>query len=157
MSDENTNTEVESADEAGEIQSFDSSILKADKDGNGPILSSTLEPGEKMWADVLQERGTTGNMDVDPDTSDVPAENVPTPSEEEAGEGNGSGDENVQEENGDDSGATGYEAQTVADLKTEIDNRNADRSDDDKINVEAPGNKPELIAALEADDAKHAQ
>lgn len=45
-----------------------------------------------------------------------------------------------------------YEGVTVADLKTEIERRNADRDDETKITVEAPGNRPELVSALEADD-----
>jgi hypothetical protein len=41
---------------------------------------------------------------------------------------------------------------TIAELQAEIDKRNEGREDDNKIVPEAPGNKPELIAALEADD-----
>lgn len=54
----------------------------------------------------------------------------------------------------DDSGgedATGYEAKTVAELKAEIAGRNEGREDEAKI--PASGNKPDLVAALEADDA----
>jgi len=37
-------------------------------------------------------------------------------------------------------------------LKAEIDERNSYRDTDDVIHVVAPGNKPELVAALKADD-----
>jgi len=47
---------------------------------------------------------------------------------------------------------TGYEAATVADLKAEITRRNADRDEADQVSPQ--GNKPDLIAALEADDNK---
>lgn len=47
-----------------------------------------------------------------------------------------------------------YEGVTVSDLKAAIEARNAERVDADKIEVEAPGNRPELVAALVADDAK---
>jgi len=43
-----------------------------------------------------------------------------------------------------------YDALKVADLKAEIESRNADRADEDKI--PADGNKGDLVAALEADD-----
>lgn len=46
----------------------------------------------------------------------------------------------------------GYEAATVAALKAEIERRNHDRDEDDQISTQ--GNKPDLIAALEADDNK---
>jgi hypothetical protein len=46
----------------------------------------------------------------------------------------------------------GYDSHTVADLKAEIERRNADRPEEDLI--PAQGNKPDLIAALEADDNK---
>lgn len=46
----------------------------------------------------------------------------------------------------------GYEAATVAEIKAEIDRRNADRKADDQISTQ--GNKPDLIAALVADDQK---
>lgn len=48
-----------------------------------------------------------------------------------------------------------FEKQTVPDLQAEINRRNSERADvDDQIVVEPPANKPELVAALEADDAK---
>ncbi|MEV8023666.1 hypothetical protein [Microbacterium sp. NPDC080220] len=47
-----------------------------------------------------------------------------------------------------------YKGVTVPELKTEIETRNADREDDAKITVPEPGNRPELVAALVADDAK---
>lgn len=40
------------------------------------------------------------------------------------------------------------------DLQAEVARRNEGREDADLIEVEAPGNKPELVAALEADDAE---
>lgn len=46
-----------------------------------------------------------------------------------------------------------YSEWLKADLEAEVDRRNEGRSDDGLIEVEAPGNKPDLIAALEADDA----
>lgn len=45
----------------------------------------------------------------------------------------------------------GYASWKVPDLKAEIDRRNADRPDDDKI--AADGNKAALVATLEASDA----
>lgn len=42
---------------------------------------------------------------------------------------------------------------TKAKLEAEVESRNEDRQDDELIEVDAPGNKAELIAALEADDA----
>lgn len=57
----------------------------------------------------------------------------------------------------DDSGSTGgddkgYASLKVADLKAEIEKRNDGREDDAKLSTE--GNKGDLVAALEADDAK---
>jgi hypothetical protein len=45
-----------------------------------------------------------------------------------------------------------YSEWKVDDLKAEIASRNEDREDESQIVVEAPGNRPQLIAALEADD-----
>jgi hypothetical protein len=45
-----------------------------------------------------------------------------------------------------------WNTKTVADLEAEIERRNADRDDDEKIEVAPPGNKPELVAAIAADD-----
>ena len=47
-----------------------------------------------------------------------------------------------------------YAGVTVVDLKAEIDKRNKDRAEDAKIAPAEPGNRPELVAALVADDAK---
>jgi hypothetical protein len=49
-------------------------------------------------------------------------------------------------------------ARTGKELKDEIDRRNADRdpADEAYVRVEPPGNKPELAAALQADDARSA-
>jgi hypothetical protein len=46
----------------------------------------------------------------------------------------------------------GYDALKVDELRAEVDRRNSDRDDDEKIEVAEPGNKPQLIAALNADD-----
>ena len=46
----------------------------------------------------------------------------------------------------------GYDAQTVDELKDEIGRRNAERPTDQHVQVAAPGNKPQLVAALVADD-----
>lgn len=46
----------------------------------------------------------------------------------------------------------GYSDWSVKELKAEIDSRNEDRDEDDQIVPEEPGNKAELVAALEADD-----
>ncbi|MCX5119220.1 SAP domain-containing protein [Micromonospora sp. NBC_00362] len=46
--------------------------------------------------------------------------------------------------------AEGYEALTVPKLKAEIERRNADRDEADRVSSE--GRKPDLVAALEADD-----
>lgn len=46
----------------------------------------------------------------------------------------------------------GYASLKVADLKAEIEKRNDGREDDAKLSTE--GNKGDLVAALEADDAK---
>ncbi|MEU5668955.1 SAP domain-containing protein [Micromonospora sp. NPDC047753] len=48
--------------------------------------------------------------------------------------------------------AEGYEAMKVADLKAEIERRNADRDEADRVSSE--GRKPDLIAALQADDER---
>lgn len=45
-----------------------------------------------------------------------------------------------------------YEGVKVADLKSEIEKRNEGREDADKISPAEPGNRPELVAALVADD-----
>lgn len=50
----------------------------------------------------------------------------------------------------------GYDAFTVQQLKDAIATRNEGREEADQITVEQPGNKPQLIAALEADDAAQA-
>jgi len=42
-------------------------------------------------------------------------------------------------------------------LQAEIDRRNEGRADDDLIVVEGKGNKPDLVAALEGDDAAQAE
>lgn len=44
-----------------------------------------------------------------------------------------------------------WSTKTVDELRAEIEKRNADR-DDDEIEVAPPGNKPELVAAIVADD-----
>lgn len=48
----------------------------------------------------------------------------------------------------------GYDAFTKADLIAEIEARNEDRSDEDFLDVNHNGNKADIIAVLEADDAK---
>ena len=50
--------------------------------------------------------------------------------------------------------AQGYADQKVSDLRSEIDRRNESREDDAKI--PSDGNKADLVAALEADDATQA-
>ena len=50
-------------------------------------------------------------------------------------------------------GPVDYSKMRVEDLQKEIDRRNADRSEDGQIEVGGKGNKPDLVAALEADDA----
>lgn len=50
----------------------------------------------------------------------------------------------------DDSGGDTYEDMTIAELKEEIDSRNADRDEEDHLSK--TGNKAELIERLEADD-----
>lgn len=45
-----------------------------------------------------------------------------------------------------------YKGVTVPDLKAEIDTRNEGREDTAKIAVAEPGNRPEIVAALVADD-----
>lgn len=52
----------------------------------------------------------------------------------------------------------GYEAFTKPDLEAEVDRRNATRDPDGEryIVVAGKGNKPDLVAALEADDALEA-
>lgn len=49
-----------------------------------------------------------------------------------------------------DAGTKGYADLKVDELKAEIEQRNADREDDAKLSTD--GNKPDLIATLEADD-----
>lgn len=49
-------------------------------------------------------------------------------------------------------GAASWEDLTIEQLNEVIDARNEDREDDDKIVVEGDGNKPDIIAALTADD-----
>lgn len=49
---------------------------------------------------------------------------------------------------------TGYEARKKDDLAQEIASRNEGRDEADLIVPAEPGNKPDLIAALEADDQK---
>jgi len=45
-----------------------------------------------------------------------------------------------------------YEGVTVPELKADLDRRNATRDEGHLIVVDAPGNRPELVAALVADD-----
>lgn len=45
-----------------------------------------------------------------------------------------------------------YKGVNVADLKSEIEKRNEGREDDKKIVPAEPGNRPEIVAALVADD-----
>lgn len=45
-----------------------------------------------------------------------------------------------------------YDQYTKAQLYAEVERRNADREDEEKIVVEAPGNKAEYVAALDEDD-----
>lgn len=47
-----------------------------------------------------------------------------------------------------------YKGVSVKDLKAEIDKRNADREDTAKVVPAEPGNRPEIVAALIADDNK---
>lgn len=47
-----------------------------------------------------------------------------------------------------------YKGVKVADLKTEIETRNSDREDAAKIVPAEPGNRPQIVAALLADDNK---
>ncbi|MFI8593735.1 hypothetical protein ACIGCK_04805 [Microbacterium sp. NPDC078428] len=47
-----------------------------------------------------------------------------------------------------------YKGVSVADLKAEIAKRNEGRADDAKIVPAEPGNRPEVVAALVADDEK---
>ena len=61
----------------------------------------------------------------------------------------GGADETAPEE---DENVEPYKGVTVTDLKTEIESRNADRAEDAKIAVAEPGNRPEIVAALVADD-----
>ena len=50
-----------------------------------------------------------------------------------------------------------YEGVTVPDLKALIETRNEGREDADKIRPAEPGNRPEIVAALVADDEKNKQ
>lgn len=59
-----------------------------------------------------------------------------------------------QEDSGETEQPEPYEGVKVADLKVEIDTRNKDRADDDKIVPAEPGHRAELVAALVADDEK---
>lgn len=47
-----------------------------------------------------------------------------------------------------------YKGVSVKDLKAEIENRNTDRADDAKVVPAEPGNRPQIVAALLADDNK---
>ncbi len=49
-----------------------------------------------------------------------------------------------------------YKGKSVDDLKAELASRNEGRADEDKIVPAEPGNKPEVLAALKADDDKQA-
>ncbi|NUO57317.1 MAG: hypothetical protein HOV78_11675 [Hamadaea sp.] len=60
------------------------------------------------------------------------------------------------EDGGEGDGPKPYSKWLKADLEAEVDRRNEGREDDDLIEVDEPGNKPELVAALEADDAAQA-
>lgn len=55
----------------------------------------------------------------------------------------------------DDDQGEDYYSRTVAELRAEVERRNGERGEDDEpVTVEEPGNKPELVAALEADDER---
>jgi hypothetical protein len=47
-----------------------------------------------------------------------------------------------------------YDSYSKADLEDEVAKRNADRDEPDHVAIAPPGNKPDLIAALTADDTK---
>lgn len=49
-----------------------------------------------------------------------------------------------------------YDQWKVDKLRDEVSTRNKDRPDDQQIQVAAPGNKAELVAALQADDQAQA-
>lgn len=49
-----------------------------------------------------------------------------------------------------------WSKKTVDELKAEIAERNEDRADADAIEVKEPGNKPQLLEAIAADDAAQA-
>lgn len=55
-----------------------------------------------------------------------------------------------------DSNDSGYESLTKAELTAEIEKRNAARDPDGEAYLSTQGNKPDLIAALEADDRAQA-
>ena len=50
-----------------------------------------------------------------------------------------------------------YGQWSKAELAAEVEKRNEGRDEDDLIEVEAPGNKAELVAALQGDDAAQAE
>lgn len=49
-------------------------------------------------------------------------------------------------------GASSYSGMKKAELEAEVEKRNADRDDADKVVVEGKGTVADLVAALEADD-----
>jgi hypothetical protein len=82
-----------------------------------------------------------------PDSDDVPAwavKAITNPSAWEGGEAPATSDTQP------------FSKWSKKELEGEIERRNADRGDDDLIEVEEPGNKAELVAALEGDDAAQA-
>ena len=56
---------------------------------------------------------------------------------------------------GSDSGGEGYEAMKVAELRAEIERRNADRDEADQVPTD--GKKADLVAALQLDDDARAE
>lgn len=111
---------------------------------NGPLLKRVAAPEDAPLAQLPE--GAVPATDVTADTAAVTEEDAKHALEGATAEPTA---EDVAAEH--EARLSEYEALTVQELKDEIAKREADGRE---IEVAAPGNKPELAAALEADDEK---
>lgn len=86
----------------------------------------------------LTARGLIAEVEVEVEVAE--------PADTDNGDGDGDGSQALDE------GV--YKGVSVKDLKAEIENRNTDRADDAKVVPAEPGNRPQIVAALLADDNK---
>lgn len=118
-----------------------------DPDEYGRYRVRDLDTGHERTINAVEL--PHGNYEVLKDPASDPATGVPVPEKLAAGKP-------ITKE-GDIAVPTAYDSDSVKQLKAEVEKRNDARGDDEPpIEVAEPGNKPQLIAALVADDAAQA-